>query len=49
VDLQEKTSSDGSIEKYKAKLVAKVFSQKPNIDYFDIFAPITKISSIRVL
>ena len=41
--------SDGSIEKYKARLVAKGFSQKPNIDYFDTFAPVTRISSIRVL
>ena len=39
----------GLIEKYKARLVAKEFSQKPNIDYFDTFAPVTRISSIRVL
>ena len=40
---------DGSIEKYKARLVAKGFSQKQNVDYFDTFAPITRISSIRIL
>ena len=40
---------DGSIEKYKVRLVAKGFSQKQNIDYFDTFSPITRISSIRIL
>ena len=39
----------GSIEKYKARLVAKGFSQKQNIDYFDTFAYVTRISSIRIL
>jgi len=40
---------DCSIEKYKARLVVKRFSQKQNIDYFDMFTPVTRISSIRVL
>ena len=39
----------GSIEKYKARLVAKGFSQKQNVDYFDTFALVTRISSIRIL
>ena len=38
-----------SIEKYMARLVAKSFKQKKGIDYFDTFAPATRISSIRVL
>jgi len=46
---KKKYHPDGSIEKYKARLVAKEFSQKPNIDYFDTFAPVTRIASIRVL
>ena len=41
--------SDGSIEKYKARLVAKCFTQKQNADYFDTFAHFTMISSIRIL
>ena len=39
----------GSIEKYKAHLVAKGFKQKKGVDYFDTFAPVIRISSIRVL
>ena len=39
----------GSIEKYKSRLVAKGYSQKQNIDYFDTLAPITRISSIHIL
>ena len=40
---------DDSIEKNKARLVAKGFSQKQNVDYFDTFAQVTKIYSIRIL
>ena len=39
----------GSIDKYKAILVDKGYNQKKYIDYFDDFAPVTRISSIRVL
>ena len=46
---KSKYLSDGFIEKYKARLIAKGFSQKQNIDYFDKFALVTRISSIRVL
>ena len=40
---------DGSIEKYKTRLVDKGFKQRNNVDYFDTFAPVTRIESIRVL
>ena len=39
----------GSVKRYKARLVAKVFTQTYGIDYQETFAPIAKINSIRVL
>ena len=44
-----KTRSDGSIERYKAHLVAKGFTQEYGIDYEENFAPIAHISSICAL
>ena len=46
---KKKYHPDGSIEKYKVRLVAKGFTQKHNIDYFDTFAPVIRISSMCVL
>ena len=46
---ERKLKSDWSIEKYKARLVAKGLKQKKNVDYFDTFPPVKRISSIRVL
>ena len=44
-----KTRSDGSIERYKARLVAKCFTQEYEIDYEETFTPIARISSVRAL
>ena len=45
---KKKYHSDGYIEKYKARLVTKSFTKKHNIDYFDTFALVIRISSISV-
>ena len=44
-----KTRSDGSIERYKACLIAKGFTQEYEIDYEETFTLVTRISSIRTL
>ena len=44
-----KTPSDGSIERYKSRLIAKGFTQEYEIDYWETFALVARISSVRAL
>ena len=46
---KRKLKQDGFIEKYKVHLVAKRFKQRKDVDYFDTFALVIRIASIRVL
>jgi hypothetical protein len=41
--------SNGNVEKYKAKLVAKDFTQKDGIDYKEIFSPVSRKDSLRII
>ena len=44
-----KHAADGSIEKYKARFVARGFSQKEGKDYEETFAPVARYTSIRTI
>jgi hypothetical protein len=44
-----KTHSDGSLERYKARLVARGFQHEQGRDYDETFAPIAHMTTIRTL
>ena len=44
-----KLKPDGSIAKHKAKLVAKGFLQKQGIDYTEVYAPVARMETIRLV
>jgi len=46
---KKKTNAEGKVEKYKAQLVSKGYSQVLRIDFGDIFSPIAKVTSISLL
>ncbi|KAL0342660.1 UNVERIFIED_CONTAM: Retrovirus-related Pol polyprotein from transposon RE2 [Sesamum calycinum] len=43
-----KLKADGSIDRYKARLVAKRYNQVEGIDYVDRFSPIAKAVIVRI-
>ena len=46
---KHKLNDAGDVVRFKARLVARGFSQVYGMDYLDTFAPVTKLASIRIL
>jgi hypothetical protein len=44
-----KTCSDGTVDRYKARLVARGFTQEYGVDYEETFALVARLSSVRAL
>jgi Reverse transcriptase (RNA-dependent DNA polymerase) len=44
-----KYNTDGSIKRYKARLVAKGFMQRYGEDYFNTFALVARMTSVRIV
>ena len=44
-----KKNAKGEVEKHKARLVAKGYSQKAGIDYDEVFAPVARLETVRLI
>jgi hypothetical protein len=44
-----KRTPDGTVERYKARLVTKGFGQRPSVDFDEMFAPTTKWAALHAI
>ena len=47
--MKVKFNADGSLDRYKARMVAKGYSQRPGFDFKETFAPTVRYSTIRII
>jgi len=47
--LKIKKNSAGEVEKYKARLVARGFTQIHGVDYYETYAPVARLATVRLL
>jgi transposase InsO family protein len=45
----QKYHADGSFERYKGRLVAQGFSQRPGFEYLEVFAPTVRLPTLRII
>ena len=44
-----KRQPDGHVENFKARLVARGFSQRKGIDFFEVFSGVVRLETLRIL
>ena len=44
-----KYKPNGTVDRYKAQLIAQGFTQTPGLDYFETFSPFVKASTICII
>jgi hypothetical protein len=46
---RHKLTSDGSLDRYKARWVLRGFTQRPEVDYGETFSPVVKFATVRAI
>ena len=49
MDLQSQNNADGSVNRLKARLIAKGYAQMHDIDYEETFAPVAKMTTVQIV
>ena len=44
-----KIKKDGNVQKLKARMVARQFTQQPDIDFNETFAPVARMDTVRIV